>query len=312
MRRQAQSCDVPALELATRGPTSFARLPASVHVGGIRHPGRAVVGRVAGPYPNDGSSHRQTEPDVRVLRFPNLSEGVDLEKTGGTFLFPRDGPPKLPCRRRRVCRSPHQPSLKRADGQQRDKQQDAESGDDRQLLQLTGQRPTLLDHVERSYSTQSLCQPLERARDTSDTKAACRGEGGIECAAHVHPPGGSLLLFRRERARLPGALAPAVVADLWRHDLRGEHRARHLHDGTGDWQRRRRPAAALQPSLAAAGLHDADSLLGQYFAGPEDLRRFLGEGPILTDDRPMLEYYLSLPRDERPLDPSGLQRSPSR
>jgi len=53
-------------------------------------------------------------------------------------------------------------------------------------------------------------------------------------------------------------------------------------------------------------------LIGQYFAGPEDLRRFLGEGPILTDDRPMLEYYLSLPRDERPLDPSGLQRSPSR
>ena len=71
-------------------------------------------------------------------------------------------------------------------------------------------------------------------------------------------------------------------------------------------------AAALQPSLAAAGFHDADSLIGQYFAGPEDLRRFLGEGPILTDDRPMLEYYLSLPRDERPLDPSGLQRSPSR
>jgi hypothetical protein len=100
--------------------------------------------------------------------------------------------------------------------------------------------------------------------------------------------------------------------DLWRHDLRGEHRARHLHDGTGDWQRRRRPAAALQPSLAAAGFHDADSLIGQYFAGPEDLRRFLGEGPILTDDRPMLEYSLSLPRDERPLDPSGLQRSPSR
>ena len=148
-----------------------------------------------------------------------------MEKTGGTFLFPRDGPPKFPCRRRRVCRSPHQPSLKRADGQQRDKQQDAESGDDRQLLQFTGQRPTLLDHVERSYSTQSLCQPLERARDTSDTKVACRGEGGIECAAHVHPPGGSLLLFRRERARLPGALAPAAVADLWRHDLRGEHPA---------------------------------------------------------------------------------------
>ena len=65
-------------------------------------------------------------------------------------------------------------------------------------------------------------------------------------------------------------------------------------------------------SLAAAGFHNAESLIGQYFAGPEDLRRFLGEGPILTDDRPMLEYYLSLPRDERPLDLSGLRHSPAR
>jgi spermidine synthase len=67
--------------------------------------------------------------------------------------------------------------------------------------------------------------------------------------------------------------------------------------------------ATLQPSLAAAGFHDARSLLGHYVAGPDDLRRFLGDGPILTDDRPLLEYYLSLPRDERPLDLTGLRRS---
>jgi spermidine synthase len=65
----------------------------------------------------------------------------------------------------------------------------------------------------------------------------------------------------------------------------------------------------LRPSLAAAGFPNAGSLLGHYFAGPDDLRRFLGDGPILTDDRPLLEYYLSLPRDERPLDLSGLRRS---
>ena len=67
--------------------------------------------------------------------------------------------------------------------------------------------------------------------------------------------------------------------------------------------------AALQPSLAAAGFRDAESLLGHYLAGPDDLRRFIGDGPILTDDRPLLEYYLSLPHDERPLDLSGLRRS---
>ena len=44
-------------------------------------------------------------------------------------------------------------------------------------------------------------------------------------------------------------------------------------------------------------------------AGPDSLRQFIGEGPILTDDRPLLEYYLSLPRYERPLNLSGLRRS---
>ena len=68
-------------------------------------------------------------------------------------------------------------------------------------------------------------------------------------------------------------------------------------------------AAALQPSLAAAGFRDPESLLGHYVASPEDLRRFIGAGPILTDDRPLLEYYLSLPEDDRPLDLSGLRRS---
>ena len=67
--------------------------------------------------------------------------------------------------------------------------------------------------------------------------------------------------------------------------------------------------AALQPSLAAAGFRDAESLLGHHVASPEDLRRFIGTGPILTDDRPLLEYYLSLPDDDRPLDLSGLRRS---
>jgi spermidine synthase len=67
--------------------------------------------------------------------------------------------------------------------------------------------------------------------------------------------------------------------------------------------------AALQPSLAAAGFRDPESLLGHYVAGPEELRRFIGHGPILTDDKPLLEYYLSLPEDDRPLDLSGLRRS---
>jgi spermidine synthase len=58
----------------------------------------------------------------------------------------------------------------------------------------------------------------------------------------------------------------------------------------------------LQPSLNAAGFTDPAALLAHYVAGPDHLRRFVGNGPILTDDRPLLEYFLSLPHDERPLD----------
>ena len=38
------------------------------------------------------------------------------------------------------------------------------------------------------------------------------------------------------------------------------------------------------------------------------LRSFVGEGPLLTDDRPLVEYYLSLPRDNRTVDLSSLAR----
>jgi hypothetical protein len=34
-----------------------------------------------------------------------------------------------------------------------------------------------------------------------------------------------------------------------------------------------------------------------YKAGPDDLGAFVGPGPIPTDDQPLVEYFLSLPRD---------------
>lgn len=58
----------------------------------------------------------------------------------------------------------------------------------------------------------------------------------------------------------------------------------------------------LQIPGRAQGPHDLgadtfDQLLTMYRAGPAQLRAFLGAGPILTDDRPLVEYFLSLPRD---------------
>jgi spermidine synthase len=57
------------------------------------------------------------------------------------------------------------------------------------------------------------------------------------------------------------------------------------------------------------GVETFDDLLSNYRAGPNELRAFVGDGPILTDDRPLVEYFLSLPRD-RDIDLSGLKRDP--
>jgi spermidine synthase len=63
----------------------------------------------------------------------------------------------------------------------------------------------------------------------------------------------------------------------------------------------------LREALEEAGFADVDAVLAAYTAGPDKLRAFLGEGPVLTDDMPVLEYFLSLPREDRPIDLSGLR-----
>ncbi len=45
---------------------------------------------------------------------------------------------------------------------------------------------------------------------------------------------------------------------------------------------------------------DLATLKRIYSAGPEEIRAFLGEGPVLTDDKPVIEYFLSLPRNDGP------------
>jgi spermidine synthase len=72
-----------------------------------------------------------------------------------------------------------------------------------------------------------------------------------------------------------------------------------------DFERKLRTAGGAQ------GFHDLnveswDRLLAAYVAGPDELRSFVGDGPILTDDRPLVEYFLSLPRD-RDVDTSSMK-----
>ena len=55
---------------------------------------------------------------------------------------------------------------------------------------------------------------------------------------------------------------------------------------------------------------DSDRMVRTYLAGPPDVQAWVGVGPVLTDDRPLIEYFLALPRDEGPSDLSGLKPRP--
>jgi spermidine synthase len=57
-------------------------------------------------------------------------------------------------------------------------------------------------------------------------------------------------------------------------------------------------------ALKELGITTFDELKKAYIAGPDEMRAFVGDGPILTDDRPLVEYFLSLPRT----DLTGLER----
>jgi len=77
-----------------------------------------------------------------------------------------------------------------------------------------------------------------------------------------------------------------------------------------DFQRKRQFPGQRQ-GTEDLGAHTFDDLVAAYRAGPDQLRAFVGPGPILTDDRPLVEYFLSLPRDHD-LNLTTLQRDPRR
>jgi spermidine synthase len=60
-------------------------------------------------------------------------------------------------------------------------------------------------------------------------------------------------------------------------------------------------------ALAAVGLDSFEALRSWYTAGPADMRRFVGEGPVLTDNRPLVEYHRSLPQNDELIDVSTLR-----
>jgi spermidine synthase len=45
---------------------------------------------------------------------------------------------------------------------------------------------------------------------------------------------------------------------------------------------------------------DVATLKRIFYAGPDEIREFVGDGPVLTDDKPIIEYFLSLPKNDPP------------
>jgi spermidine synthase len=69
----------------------------------------------------------------------------------------------------------------------------------------------------------------------------------------------------------------------------------------------RRAAPETRAALDEVGLADFATLTSWHTAGAREMKRFVGDGPILTDDRPLVEYFRSLPRRVPPLDVSALR-----
>jgi spermidine synthase len=75
-----------------------------------------------------------------------------------------------------------------------------------------------------------------------------------------------------------------------------------------DWKMQ---APGRAEGIRELGIASFEQLRDEYVAGPDELRAFVGPGPVLTDDRPLVEYFLSLPRD-KDMDLSTLRGDVSR
>jgi len=64
---------------------------------------------------------------------------------------------------------------------------------------------------------------------------------------------------------------------------------------------------ATREVLHEIGLDSFQALLGQYTAGPAEMRGIVGPGALLTDDRPLVEYFNTLPREEAMIDLAGIK-----
>jgi spermidine synthase len=55
-------------------------------------------------------------------------------------------------------------------------------------------------------------------------------------------------------------------------------------------------------AMLDVGLDSYETLRGWYTGGPREMAAFVGPGPVLTDDLPLVEYHRSLPKEVETLD----------
>lgn len=65
----------------------------------------------------------------------------------------------------------------------------------------------------------------------------------------------------------------------------------------------------LRDMFSTVGIRSFADLVALFKAGPAELKPYVGSGMLLTDDRPILEYFLALPRGTE-LDVAGLKGDP--
>lgn len=73
-----------------------------------------------------------------------------------------------------------------------------------------------------------------------------------------------------------------------------------------DAYRRKLADPVTRQVLAGFNLDAEEKLLKQFVGAPADVAALVGEGPVTTDDHPLVEYFLSRPQGEAPMDLSNV------
>ena len=73
-----------------------------------------------------------------------------------------------------------------------------------------------------------------------------------------------------------------------------------------DAYRRKLADPVTRNVLAEFNLDAEEKLLKQFVGAPSDVAALVGDGPVTTDDHPLVEYFLSRPQGEGPMDLSNV------